>query len=183
MSDQEKDKSELIESVSKGSEIDRILKINYQHGLEVRGNYLVDAIEIEGIIDDVLAIHFFKNNDAQYVDFQGFILKELQFGAKIKILVSLLNSKYPNLLNKHTSLANELEKIRDFRNRLAHSQLDTTVEYIEKKQTDRIQLMFYKDGKRQYQEITKADFDKKLQEVSSVKISLMEIWKNLSESH
>ena len=67
-----------------------------------------------------------------------------------------------------------MEKIRDLRNRFAHSIPDTTVEFIREKKNF-IRLMYYKNGKKEFYEITKELIDRKLRDTSTVISNLRNI--------
>jgi hypothetical protein len=73
-------------------------------------------------------------------------------------------------------LFTRLDKIRRFRNRLAHAQLDTSDESLAKG-GERIRLTFYENGEQKHQIITFADVKVRLAECSQVLLQLVELQK------
>lgn len=82
---------------------------------------------------------------------------------------------YADLLSIHTKLIDELQKIRNFRNRLAHSMLDTSKEFLTNGHTDRIQLIFYKDGQTKKQIITVKESIDRLKGSEQVLFELLDV--------
>jgi hypothetical protein len=71
--------------------------------------------------------------------------------------------KYPTIVNKHKDIFEQIKKVIEFRNKLAHCMLVTSDEFLAKNYTDRIQLQDYASkGHRRTIEITDTDIMEKL---------------------
>lgn len=147
-------------------------KIDYLNSLnekasEFRGKIINHAIYIEMILSDTLAYYFCNDEEKKNLCFSiVFNNIELTFSAKIKILDTIFKINEPELKAKFPKLIDKLTNIRNCRNRIAHSLLDTTPEFIEKKYEDRIQLHFYGEGKKKQMVITNAEFKERMEKSS-----------------
>lgn len=119
--------------IDPGSEEGKKLGALYQKDNLLRGAYLVQAIMIEGIIGDIISLSLCPNEDSRSL-FTSLILnyRELTFDGKSKILKRLLESKYPTIVNKHKDVFGQINKIIQFRNKLAHCMLVTSDEFLKK---------------------------------------------------
>ncbi|GAH13880.1 unnamed protein product, partial [marine sediment metagenome] len=135
--------------LKKSQQIDHL----YDVSKEIRGRFLDQAIPIEMLIDDIISWHFCPEDTRQSLFF-SLVSPKLTFSNKIKILETILQIYYPDLVKKHQNLIKEINKIRDFRNRIAHSLLDASDEFLEKGYNDRIRLVFYRNGEKKHQVIT-----------------------------
>lgn len=141
---------------------------------EIRGSFLDQAIPIEMLIDDIISHHFCPE-EARRIFFFSITTPEISFSNKIKILETILKNSYPDLIEKHSELFREIRKVKDFRNRIAHSILDTTDAFLKKKYGDRIRLEFYKKGEKKHLVIKLDDMRRRLVACSNVVLSLKHI--------
>ena len=154
----------------------------YELARQIRAPFLEQAISIERLIDDIIAWHFCATEELR-AQFFSTVLggADLSFSAKINILETTLRLAYYEVYQKHKTLREELDKIRSFRNRLVHSMLDTSDEFMGKSQRDRIQLVFYEDGRKKQHIITVADIDKRLRSCTAALRALIEVQKVVSK--
>ena len=131
--------------IDPNSEEGKKLGALYQKDNPLRGAYLVQAIVIEGIIGDIIALPLCPNEDSRSL-FTSLILSEFTFGRKSKIIKRLMKSKYPTIVDKHNDVLGQVNKVMQFRNKLAHWMPGTSDEFLAKNYTDRIQLQDY-DGR------------------------------------
>lgn len=168
----------MMEIIKRNSEEGKQLQQLYQLAKEIRGPYLDQAITIELLVGDIISQHFCPEEDRRNLFF-SLVISELNFFAKIRILEKLLELRYPDLVKKHPTIISELEKVRSFRNRIAHSMLDTSDEFLAKGYTDRIQLDIYKDGKRKQQVVTRAEINERLATCTRLVLVLRDIRKEV----
>src|SRR5215813_5579564 len=93
--------------------------LNYLHELDkqLRGPYLVQAIWIEELIDDIISQHFCPEDQGRRSLLIGLILnhRDMTFSGKIDILEKIVKRSYPGLLKDHPGLVDRLTKVRRFR--------------------------------------------------------------------
>ena len=142
----------------------------------IRGAFLDQAIAVEMLCSDIIAQHFCPEVEKRYMFF-SLVLSggSLSFSSKTRIFRSIMKMCYPDLLEKFPELKVSLEKIRKFRNRIAHSMLDSSEEFLDRGYEDRIRVEFYKEGKMRKQVISKSDARKRLAECSKVVVVLTKI--------
>jgi hypothetical protein len=159
--------------IDPASEEGKKLVALYEKDNRLRGAYLVQAITIEGIIGDIISLSLCPNEDSRSL-FTSLILNKFSFDGKSKILERLLESKYPTIVNKNVFA--EIEKVRQFRNKLAHGMPVTSDEFLAENYTDGIQLDYYDSkGHRRTIDITDTDFREKLRNCSGLVTKLIEI--------
>lgn len=169
-----------MELVDKNSELAKRIDAQYSLSAEIRAPFLEQAIAIDRLVADIISQHFCPNEEKRNLFFSLITNgTTITFSASINMLKTLLKVCYPDLDDKHSELIRELEKIRDFRNRIAHSMLDTSDEYLEKGYTDRIRLVFHRDGEQKHQIITKDEIRKRLAACTKVVYALIDIQKEV----
>ena len=155
-----------------------VAQLKHLYGLaqEIRGPILEQAIAIELLVTDIISRHFCPD-DARGLELFSLVLSctDLTFRSKTEMLDKLLRLRYPDLVKKYPKLVGEINKVRRFRNNIAHRMLDTTEPWLSKKHADRIRLHFWKDGCRKQQVITKEIRDELLRKCSGVILQLLEI--------
>ena len=150
----------------------------------LRGRYLIQAIAIEMIIGDIIALSLCPNEDSRSL-FTSLILnyREFTFGGKTQILKKLMESKHPTIVNKHTEIFGQINKVIQLRNKLAHCMLDASDEFLAKNYTDRIQLRYYdRKGHMQTKEITDTEIREKLRNCTVLMIKLDQIRSEITQS-
>ncbi len=146
----------------------------YDLSKEIRGSFLDQAIAIEMLITDIISRHFCPE-EARRSLFFSLVPPELTFSTKIRILETILELCYPDLLEKYPTLIKEIKKIKNFRNRVAHSMLDTTEEFLKKKYNDRIGLESYKKGRKRYLILTVGEKQERLKACTPVVRALIDV--------
>lgn len=130
---------------------------------EYRGEFLSQSNIIEFMTAQVISKHFFPNSSDKYDYLFSIMLKEISFHSKIRILIKILNKYYLGLLKEMPfELEKELEVVRDFRNRIAHSVFDTSAKFLSKMKKDTVRFEFYEDGEKKFQEINRSEFNSRL---------------------
>jgi hypothetical protein len=159
--------------IDPGSEEGKKLGALHDKDNLLRGRYLIQAIVIEGIIGDIIALSLCPNVDSRSL-FTSLILnyREFTFEGKCQILKRLMELKYPTIVNKHKDIFGQINKVKEFRNKLAHCMLDTSDDFLAKNYTDRIQLRYYDKGQMQTKEITDTDMSEKLSSCTKLVIEL-----------
>lgn len=166
-------------------EREKIKKLNDLRKLDckIRGHFLVQTINIEWLIADILTAHFASFKDKHNQLFSYVIQPEIWLKKKIELFKKILDTYYPELSKKYPDLISNLEDINNFRNRIAHSNLDYTDDFINKNYTDRVQYIYYKDGGLKKQMIKKDEFHKKLVICSQTIKQLLQIQYNVRKTN
>jgi hypothetical protein len=95
-----------------------------------RGLIINLTIELEKIIELRIGYYFCKDEKLRE-ELEDLVLVNLQLSSKIKIITSLYRTHSPEIFQAHPKLEKDLEKIRKYRNELAHSWLDTSVTFFQ----------------------------------------------------
>lgn len=135
-------------------EIEAITAEAYQYDQEIRSRVIYNAIAIESDIEQIIAWHF-CHDEGKHILFISLMFNDGQitFSQKIVILKKLLRDSYPDIYLQFSGIFSQLNKIRELRNKLAHTKLRIPFEYFHpmRKTPDRPQkglyLEYYKDGK------------------------------------
>lgn len=159
----------------------RDVELVYELAKNIRAPFIEQAISIERIIDGIIARHFCPIEELQQQFLSVILGDRMTFSEKINILETVLRDSYYDFYQKHKKLKQELTQIRQFRNRLAHSLLDTSTKFLEQKHRDRIQLLYYKDGRTKQHVITVVDVDFRLRACSAVLMVLIELQREVSK--
>jgi uncharacterized Fe-S cluster-containing protein len=132
----------------------RITKLDHQ----IRAPFIVDAIIIDGLVSDIIASHFCDDTSNREELF-SLVLNggEISFSQKIGMLSRIMKKHYPNMLRQAPKLIDTLEKIRKFRNRMAHAMYDSSPDYVRKSRKNEIQLVFFEGGMKKTQVVTKTE--------------------------
>lgn len=107
----------------------------------IRGKFIDLTIDIESIMDDILAFHFCSVD--KYNQFKRYILEDIMFNKKKDIFQSLLKEKYSELYNQYADYI-DVSKLKDTRNKFAHNRV--TFHVNKNGKTDRTKLTFYKSS-------------------------------------
>lgn len=134
--------------------------------IPTRGGILEQVIFLEDILTNVIAWCFYPAQDKSggdvtdqlgedRISLKFLLLRKLDFKDKIDVLKDVVMVKKPDVWETNKELVkgivNELEKIKDFRNLLAHSPLDMSKEYLlsleDKAGSKSFQVLQYRKGK------------------------------------
>jgi len=153
--------------ISMDSEIKQMIEA-WEHAATKRGKIIDFNITIENTLTDIITWCFYpsKYSSGEYIsdllDKDGLVLKSLllrkiEFREKIKILKDVIIAKKPHIAESYKALIStiveELNQVREFRNLLAHSESDISSKFLSSlKHTngepiDKLQLIEYKKGK------------------------------------
>lgn len=103
------------------------------------------------------------------------LLAKINLSIKMKFLVTVLRKLLPDKDVVWRELAKEFDRIRNFRNTLAHSQLDVSKEWLCKNPQDRIRLVSFSHGRRTLHLLTGMELIKEMMRSSRVLYRLFEI--------
>jgi hypothetical protein len=143
----------------------------------IRGAYLAHVIPIEELVKDIISYHFCSDEEKRK-QFISLILngRDYTFSFGIEILEKLLDISYHDLIKRFPKLIDDLNKIRKFRNWLAHSALDTSDQFLSKNHTDKIRLISYDEiGQTNYRDISRDEIDERLEDCLDIHFDLVDI--------
>ena len=103
---------------------------------------------------------------------------KLSFSQKIKLLIKILEIT-PSLSNRYSNLEERLKKMRDFRNDLAHAQMDLSQQKIDKL-NPRIKYNHNVKGKIRSYVLTEKQFKEKRKLANELIQDLAKIKKNFN---
>jgi len=163
---------------------DEEMKLIVEHTDKItplRGQLLTNLAEIESILGDTMAFHFYPGDKNKRDEFTSLMIYEsgIQFHVKIRLFVKILKLYHKNLYSKFPDLEEDLEKLKTFRNVLAHSRLNVEPKNIAK-HPDLFRFEHYKDGKMGYTAVTKDIFSEKLKLASKIFHELLDIQDKIS---
>lgn len=150
----------------------------YELSKEIRGSFLDQAIVIEWVIDDIISQHYCPEETRRRLYFST-VPPELTFLSKIKIFKTILDICYPDLLEKHPNLMKEIDEIRVFRNRIAHSMLEATDEFLKTGCNDRIWLEYCQRGEKKRLVVRRDDMKERLKGCTRVVLALKDVQKEV----
>ena len=112
-----------------------------------RGMLLIVINSYESLIDNIIGIHFQEEKKSRE-SFKSLVLNEagITLYNKIRLLVKILKIYHQDIWKNFEWINDDLEKMRDFRNTLAHSKLDISDEFLDKNETNVAQYINYKNG-------------------------------------
>jgi hypothetical protein len=92
-----------------------------------------------------------------------------------KLLKSILEIHRPDLNAKFPGICDKADKVRRFRNRLAHSHVKADVNDIAQSQDGKVTFCFYEDGERKEYVGSQEDFHVRIKEATELLLVLMEL--------
>jgi len=145
---------------------------------DLRGALIDQAIWIDVILTEILA-RYFVPDEGKRMLFSSDVLtgSDSSFSGRIAVLRKVVSRSYAAFQEAYPDFFDRLDKIRRFRNRLAHAHLDTSDAFVAKAHVDRIQLVFYEDGVTKTQVVTADECRSRLAECSEVVRQLVELRK------
>jgi hypothetical protein len=143
---------------------------------DIRGNFIDQAIWIDVLITDILAQYFVPDEGKRRLLSSDVLAgPDASFSGRIDILRKVVFRSYVTFKEEYPDLFDKLDKIRRFRNRLAHARLDTRTEFVAKGHEDRIQIVFDEDGTTKTQIITVGENKNRLAECTAVVLQLVKL--------
>lgn len=162
----------MVEIFPPGSVGARKLEEQLERDNKVRGKFLVLAIDIEFMVGWIVCEHFCPEEERKRLMFSLVIgwPEAFPFSSRITLLDRLLELRYSDLKLKYSGLKEKLDKIRKFRNRLAHASPDIAIF------PDKIRLKWYDDdGTEKQQDVTHSEVAEREKECREVFGQLVEI--------
>lgn len=149
---------------------------------EIRAPFLDRAITVEGLLTWIIGYHFCPEEERRSL-FYSLVINRPAFTLKTKIDVfdGILKLKYPELLDSYPKLTARLHKVREFRNLIAHAEIDRSDKFLSKNVDDAIRLIYHQAGTRKTKLVTTRDIGKKLAECSSVILALVALYDDIVE--
>jgi hypothetical protein len=89
----------------------------------VRSHVIYEAIALEGVVEQIITTHFCQEELRDYGFSRYCFEGEISFKNKIRILRTLLKTCYPDIRERVPLLPGKLDRIRQLRNKFAHSAL------------------------------------------------------------
>ena len=120
---------------------------------------------IETLLSDIIARYFCVDEHGRSLFFSDIAL-EMNLRRKTELLITLLNRDFPTILTAHPRLKDQLEALRSFRNRLAHSHIDTSKPALSATTRDEVTFIYYRTGKTQRQAVTREDAQQQAKETA-----------------
>lgn len=134
------------------------------------------AIWVDHLLSDMLAHYFCEEKEKRALLFSEVITGvDFRFSTRISLLFSILEIRHPELSKKYGVLQDRLDKLRRFRNRLAHSHLKATAEEIKNVHKGAVTFCFYEDGETKEQVVSRDELKKRLAESSDLLDQLLQI--------
>jgi len=164
------------------SDNERILRLG-QVDYRIRGSYLVAVLDIEWVVSEILATHFFPSiRDTRRVDLIQLILRNPGFTLhpKVSALGYLLKRRYKGLWTRYSQTIKKLDDVViKHRNLLAHAGSAMNDRLLSNPDLDRILLVAFRKGSAQPITISAKQHDIDLKKAEEVRDSLMNLWKDL----
>ena len=154
------------------------MKFPIEFDEKTRGQYLFQAIWIDTLLNQIISYYFSPTDQKKQGMLVGLVLNDISFNSKIKYFLKILES-YPEMMKKFPKIETKLENIRDFRNKIAHSKLDTSEEFLSKKR-NHIRLSYYKNGLLKHYEISESIRKEKISEIVNMHFDLNTILHHIS---
>jgi hypothetical protein len=161
-------------------EAEHLIRV-YKWSVRIRGAFMDQTIWLDTIITGILVLYFTEDAKKQSVLGEALTGRDFSFSARIELLEKVVKLAFPAFANTQHDFFTKLDKIRRFRNRLAHAQLETSDKFLAK--GEQIQLVFYENGEEKHQTITLADVKLRLAECSQVLLQLVELQKLIKQVH
>jgi hypothetical protein len=150
-------------------EMDVKRNIANDYSCKKRGEIIAEAISVENNLTDIITWFFYPSkylidetiyntSENNSLILRSLILGSISFRDKIELLKDIVIIKNPEIMNNYIELTKnifkELDRVRKFRNLLAHSESDLSREFIDssvnlsnKERINTLQVIEYKKGK------------------------------------
>ncbi|GEM_PF-4704014 len=144
---------------------------------EIRGEILGGAIQVERALDLILANHFCEPQGERWWQLYSLVLASggVSFRRKKEIVIELLGTAYPGLLEQHPRVKAGLERIVKKRNEIAHSESGMSAGFGTGQPPDHINLILYRNGGRVIKRLTLADARQEQQATTALFLELAAI--------
>lgn len=168
-----------------------------QYSLSKRGEIINLTTKIENTLTDIFACIFCPENfssdvkankslNKERIELKSLLLNKINFRYKIESLKDILLVKKPDILESNKAfiktLLKELDKVREFRNIIAHSELNIlSSEFIRELnrnkdvKIDKFQIIEYKKGKAILHLINEASINTEINTMQGVLFKLQKL--------
>jgi hypothetical protein len=143
---------------------------------EFRGKFLSAGAWIESILSEMLTQQYCTDPKRRSLFFSEFMDSgDITFSRKTELLITVLERFHPKVLAAYPKLKDRLDKFRRFRNRLAHSHPDTSLDRLSDGKTDEVVFVFYEDGQTKFQTVTFTEAKQRADETNRLRDELVKI--------
>ena len=134
---------------------------------EILWPFLSTAIRIDHVLFWIIAMYFVPD-EKRRAEFYSLVLHKeppaLGFRHKIQVVKGILDASYREPLEPKRKLIKQLDDIRQFRNKIAHWEVDRSEEAMARVQANEIRLVPYEGSKRDPEVLTKEEANAKAQQ-------------------
>ncbi len=151
------------------------VRLLFEQDRLIRSHAIYEATAIEGMIETIIAWHFCPDEE-KHLSFKAlmFVSTEVMLRKKIGILEHLLRNYYKDILEDLPNIINDLNSVRNFRNKFAHHELILDEDKVKK---DGISLRsINRNGKVVEEFISSEDADKKIRMAQTTKWYVLYLW-------
>jgi hypothetical protein len=127
----------------------------HEKARNLRGSFLNSVAVIEREIAVILTEYFCTTDECKRDIFYRKVAERLSLQKKKEILVEIVKSDYPRYWEENKQFLNDLQKIQEFRNKLAHSILDVSESALSRPIEEGIGFIQWNSG----EPITDSEFD------------------------
>jgi hypothetical protein len=96
----------------------------------IRGRFLNFVAVIEHDIDVILTRYFCTEDEYKRALFFSKVTEKISLNKKKEILIDIVKNDYPQYWDENKQFLTDLQKIQEFRNKLAHSIIDISEEAL-----------------------------------------------------
>ena len=190
-------KTKLDEKLEKGSEVAHTTMLN-------RGVIIEHVSDIENELTNIITWCFYpakyttEKVSNELLDENGIILKslilnKLDFVDKTKLLKDVILAKRPNIWSNHNKLIKDIisnvDKVRIFRNLVAHASSDLSDNYLESIDIDsyernkEFQVLEFKNGKLIRHRIKQVKLESEMWNCVRTKFKLFQLFALINDDH
>jgi hypothetical protein len=148
---------------------------------EIRGKFLNIGSWIETLLADIIAEYFCRDAKRRRLFFSE-VATEMRLSAKAALLDKILEHHFHEIHSGHPGLKKRLDAFRQFRNRLAHSHIDTSEAVLAAKKSDEVMFIFYDQGQTKRQNVTRAEAQRRAQDANKLHDDLLKIQRAITAS-
>ena len=152
----------------------------FNQATRISGFILALTSLTELVIANIIADYYSENLDKRNKMFYE-ISENLRLDQKRRTLMRILTeTSFQNTMAHYPNLNHRLERLRDLRNRVAHSFPDTSDEFLAKRYSDRVRYVWYKNGQKDSIDLTYVDAESQIRECSRLFLDMEEIRRKIA---
>jgi hypothetical protein len=160
---------------------ERVAEKYHEFARELRGRYLNSAAVLDTQLAEILTEYFCKDDYRRDLFFSEIATgQQLGFRVKIELLTKILKIDCKGYLNIHPELLKTLNRIKDYRNKLAHATIDVSDEALSKDKISGVGLVTYRKGKKVIDFITFEEAEERQVEINMMFSNITDIKRLLS---